>query len=256
MNTIPKWLERTALLVSDKGIDTLKNKHVLIVGLGGVGSFAAEFIARSGVGHMTIVDGDTVDITNTNRQLQAMHSTVGVSKAEWLEKRIRDINPEINLISINQFINPEETIALVNSQPFEYVLDCIDSITPKLLLIKAAKAKGCKIISSMGAGGKVDPTRIQYADLSKTHMCPFAFYIRKRLRKEEVFDNVMTVFSDEPPARESIKETDGTNYKRSFYGTISYIPALFGLYMASWVIQDALGIFKYTAACKPKPRKK
>jgi tRNA A37 threonylcarbamoyladenosine dehydratase len=167
-----------------------------------------------------------------------------------------DINPSIQLTTINQFLNPDETTTVVNSQAYDYVLDCIDSITPKLHLIKAAKEKGCKIISSMGAGGKVDSMKIKYADISKTHMCPFAFYIRKRLRKEGIYSGVMAVFSEEVANRESIKETDGTNYKKSFYGTISYIPALFGLNMASWVIRDVCDLFEPTLLCIPKKDKR
>ena len=153
-------------------------------------------------------------------------------------------------------LNPEETTEVVNAQEYDYVLDCIDSVTPKLHLIKAAKEKGCKIISSMGAGGKVDSMKIHYADISKTHMCPFAYYIRKRLRKEGINSGVMAVFSHEKPIEESIKKTDGTNFKKSFYGTISYIPALFGLHMASWVIRDITERFEPTQACIPKAKNK
>jgi tRNA threonylcarbamoyladenosine dehydratase len=252
MYSTPIWLERTELLVTKENLEKLQNTNVLIVGLGGVGSFAAEFIARAGVGKMTIVDGDVVDITNVNRQLPALHSTVKKSKAELMRDRILDINPSIDLMMINQFLNPEDTVKVVNDQPYDYVLDCIDSITPKLHLIKTAKEKGCKIISSMGAGGKIDSMKIKYADISRTHACPFAFYIRKRLRKEGVDGGVMAVFSEEKPNYESIKQTDGTNYKRSFYGTISYIPALFGLHMASYVISDVCGTFEYTPLCAPK----
>lgn len=256
MTPSPIWLERTELLIKEENLTILNNLNVLIVGLGGVGSFAAEFLARAGVGQMTIVDGDVVDITNTNRQLPALHSTVGQSKAALMEARIRDINPHIKLRTVNQFINPEESGRLINSEPYDYVLDCIDSVTPKLLLIKAAKEKGCKIISSMGAGGKIDSMMIKYADISKTHICPFAYYIRKRLRLEGIYGGVMTVFSEEKPIKESIKVTEGLNYKRSFYGTISYIPALFGLNMASWVIREACGMFEPTPLCIPKKEKK
>ena len=255
MYNSPIWLERTELLITNACIEKLAQTNVLIVGLGGVGSFAAEFIARAGVGKMTIVDGDVVDITNINRQLPALHSTVKLSKAALMEARLLDINPLLELTTINEFLNPDETTKVVNSQDYDYVLDCIDSITPKLHLIKAAKEKGCKVISSMGAGGKVDSMKIKYADISKTHMCPFAFYIRKRLRKEGIYDGVMSVFSEEKPVHESIKETDGSNYKRSFYGTISYIPALFGLNMASWVIRDVCGLFEPTPLCVPKKNK-
>lgn len=255
MYQTPEWLERTELLVGKSSLELIKNANVLIVGLGGVGSYAAEFIARAGVGKMTIVDGDEVHITNVNRQLPALNSTVGKGKAALMRDRIMDINPDIQLTTIDRFLNPEDTIEVVNSQQFDYVLDCIDSITPKLNLIKTAKEKGCKIISSMGAGGKVDSMQLKYADISKTHACPFAFYIRKRLRKEGVYDGVMTVFSEEKPNTDSIKETDGTNYKRSFYGTISFIPALFGLHLASYVIRDICGTFEMTPLCIPKKRK-
>lgn len=251
----PKWLERTELLITNSHLEKLQNTNVLLVGLGGVGSFAGEFLARAGVGKMTIVDGDVVDTTNINRQLPALSSTVGKPKAELMKQRILDINPAIELTTVQQFLNPDETTALVNSQDYHYVLDCIDSITPKLYLMKAALAKNCKIISSMGAGGKTNSMLLQYADISKTHMCPFAYYLRKRLRKEGIHSGIMTVFSEEPPNRESIKMTDGSNFKTSFYGTISYIPALFGLHMASWVVQDAIGTFTPTPLCYPKGAK-
>lgn len=251
----PVWLERTELLISKENLEKLSKTNVLIVGLGGVGSFAAEFIARAGVGQMTIVDGDVVDITNINRQLPALHTTIKKSKALCLEERIKDINPDIHLTTVQQFLNPEDTLKIVLEKDFDYILDCIDSITPKLNLIKAAVQKGSKIISSMGAGGKVDSMRLKYADISKTHACPFAAYIRKRLRVENIHGGVMTVFSEERPNEASIKETDRTNFKRSFYGTISYIPALFGLNMASYVVRDVCGSFEYTPACIPKMRK-
>ncbi len=251
----PIWLERTALLIGNPDLEKLMNTNILVVGLGGVGSFAAEFLARAGIGKMTIVDGDVVDITNINRQLPATTSKVGVSKAELMQQRILDINPAIQLTTIARFLNPDETKEVVESQDYDYVLDCIDSVTPKLHLIKATKEKGCKIISSMGAGGKVDSMKIHYADISKTHMCPFAYYIRKRLRKEGIHGGVMAVFSHEKPIEESIKKTDGTNFKKSFYGTISYIPALFGLHMASWVIRDICDRFEPTVACIPKAKK-
>ncbi len=256
MYSTPKWLERTELLVKKAPLEKLNNTNVLLVGLGGVGSFAAEFLVRAGIGKLTIVDGDVVDITNINRQLPATTSSVGKSKAELMRDRLLDINPEIDLITINQFLNPDETTDLVNTYEYDYVMDCIDSITPKLYLIKAAKAKGCKIISSMGAGGKTDSMQLKYADISRTHMCPFAYYIRKRLRKEGIYSGIMTVFSEEAPDRESIKMTDGSNFKTSFYGTISYIPALFGLHMASWVVRDISGTFEPTPLCLPRNEKR
>lgn len=252
MEATPAWLERTELLITKENIQKLAHLNVLLVGLGGVGSFAAEFLARSGIGKMTIVDGDIVDITNTNRQLPAMHSTVGRSKTMLMKERITDINPCVSLRTEDRFLDPEACWKLVNSEPYDYVLDCIDSITPKLMLIKASKEKGCKLISSMGAGGRLDPMKIRYADISQTIICPFAQYIRKRLRKEGISEGVMTVFSEEMPPEKAVKMTDGGNYKKSFYGTISYIPALFGLHMASWVIRDACGLFELSDLCIPK----
>lgn len=251
----PVWLERTELLISKENLEKLSKANVLVVGLGGVGSFAAEFLVRAGIGKMTIVDGDVVDITNINRQLPALHSSVKKGKAACMEERIRDINPSVQLTTVNQFLNPEDTFKIVQENDFDYVLDCIDSITPKIHLIKASVQRGCKIISSMGAGGKIDSMKLKYADISKTHACPFAFYLRKRLRKEEIYGGVLTVFSEEKPNASSIKETDGTNFKKSFYGTISFIPALFGLNMASYVVRDICGTFEYTPACIPKVRK-
>lgn len=149
------WLERTELLIKEAGIEKLKKSSILIVGMGGVGSFAAEFIARSGVGNLTIVDGDIIDITNINRQLPALHSTVGDDKVELMARRILDINPELNLTRINEFLNPERMEEVIQAGNFDYILDCIDSVSPKLALIKAARKNKIKIISCMGAGGKL-----------------------------------------------------------------------------------------------------
>lgn len=230
------WLERTELLIKEEGLEKLNKANVLVIGLGGVGSFAAEFLARSGVGNMTIVDGDTVDITNINRQLPALHSTVGKHKVEVVAERLLDINPGLNLKKINEFLNPERMDEILESDKFNYILDCIDSITPKLCLIKAAKRKKIKLISSMGAGGKTDPSKVMVRDISKTQNCFLARQIRKRLKKENINKGFRCVFSNELQQEESLKLTDGANYKRSFYGTVSYIPAIFGLYAAAEVI--------------------
>lgn len=231
-----KWLERTELLIKEKGVEKLRNANLLIVGLGGVGSFAAEFLARSGVGKMTIVDGDVVDITNINRQLPALHSTIGKSKVEIVAARILDINPDLELTKINDFLNPESMEKVIDSQKFDYILDCIDSVTPKITLIKTAKRRKIKIVSCMGAGGKVDPAKVMVRDISKTYNCYLAKNVRKRLKKEKINKGIRCVFSNEIQAEESLKMTDGSNYKRSFYGTISFIPAIFGLYAAAEVI--------------------
>jgi len=230
------WQERAELLFKAEGIETLKNSNVLVVGLGGVGSFAAEFLARAGVGNMTIVDGDVVDITNINRQLPALHSTVGMPKIKVVGDRLIDINPELNLIRIEEFISPERAHEIVTTD-FDYVLDCIDSVTPKLNLIIAAKRKGVKVISNMGAGGKMLANKVVVKDISKTDVCPLAKVIRKRLRKEGIKSGVKAVFSLEKPDESSLKMTDGKNFKKSFYGTNSWMPALFGLHTAETVIK-------------------
>ena len=233
------WQERAELLFKPEGIEVLKKANVLIVGLGGVGSFAAEFIVRAGVGNLTIVDGDTVDITNVNRQLPALHSTVGQPKVEIVGDRLMDINPELNLTRIQEFLSPERAFEIV-TKDFDYVLDCIDSITPKLNLIVAAKRARVKVISNMGAGGKMVAGKVVVKDISKTDVCPLAKVIRKRLRKMGINKGVKAVFSLEKADESSLKMTDGSNYKRSFYGTNSYIPGLFGLYSAETVIRHLL----------------
>lgn len=235
-----KWLERTELLVKEDGLHKLQNTNILIVGLGGVGSFASEFIARAGVGKMTIVDGDVVDITNINRQLPALHSTIGELKVEVVSKRLLDINPELHLTSINQFLNPEDIAELLDKGKFDYVLDCIDSVSPKLELIKAARKRKIKLVSAMGAGGKTDPSKVMVRDISKTNNCFLAKQVRKRLKRENIHKGFRCVFSNEIQDEDSLKLTDGTQFKKSFYGTISFMPAIFGLYVASEAIQNIL----------------
>src|SRR5690606_4336073 len=233
------WQERAELLFKPEGLEVLKKANVLIVGLGGVGSFAAEFIVRAGVGNLTIIDGDTVDITNVNRQLPALHSTVGQPKVDIVGDRLIDINPELNLTRIQEFLSPERAFEIV-TKDFDYVLDCIDSITPKLNLIVAAKRARVKVISNMGAGGKMLAGKVVVKDISKTDVCPLAKVIRRRLRKLGVNKGVKAVFSLEKPDESSLKMTDGSNYKRSFFGTNSYMPGLFGLYTAETVIRHLL----------------
>ncbi|GEL11153.1 tRNA A37 threonylcarbamoyladenosine dehydratase [Flavobacterium glycines] len=234
-----EWTERAELLFKKEGLNKLQNANVMVVGLGGVGSFAAEFLARAGVGNMIIVDGDVVDITNINRQLPALHSTVGEPKVTIVGDRLMDINPELNLTRVKEFLSPERAFELV-SEDMDYVLDCIDSITPKLNLIVGAKKKKVKIISNMGAGGKMQAGKVTVKDISKTDVCPLAKVVRKRLRKMGVKKGVKAVFSMEKPDETSVKMTDGTNFKKSFYGTNSYMPALFGLHAAETVIRDLL----------------
>lgn len=234
-----RWLSRTELLIGNEKLQKLLNAHVLVVGMGGVGSFAAEFICRSGVGRMTIVDGDVVDPSNRNRQLPALATTHGQSKADVMAERLLAINPDLQLTVIKEFITPEKAADILAAE-YDYVVDAIDSITPKLTFIKTALERNIKIVSSMGAGAKLDPTRLQVVDISKTYNCPFAQYIRKRLKELKIRKGLKVVFSPEEPIRESLMMTDGSNFKKSAYGTISYLPATFGSVCASVVIRDLI----------------
>ncbi|HNM32504.1 MAG TPA: tRNA threonylcarbamoyladenosine dehydratase [Chitinophagales bacterium] len=234
------WLSRTNALIGEDKLDRLINSHVLVVGLGGVGSYAAEFIARAGIGTMTIVDGDVVDPSNRNRQLPALFSTHGISKADWMAARLKDINPELKLNVVKEFLTPEKAFEIVNQHEYDYIIDAIDSITPKLNLLIAAYQSKKKIIMSGGAGGKLDPTQLKVADLSKTYNCVFVKMIRKRLKKHKIYKGIKVAFSAELPDRNSLILTDGTNYKKSAYGTISYLPAAFGGVCASVVIRDLI----------------
>lgn len=243
------WLSRSQLLIGEENINKLQAAHVLIVGLGGVGSYAAEFICRAGVGTMTIVDGDVVDPTNRNRQLPALATTHGVSKALWMADRLKAINPELNLHVINEFLSPEACEKLLQNQ-FDYVMDCIDSITPKLTLLETAYKSGQKIVSSMGAGGKTDPTQIRVSDLYETMTCKLAFYIRKRLKKLGVSSGIKAIYSKEEMDKNSLIMTDCSNFKNSAYGTISYLPAAFGGAAASVVIRD---LISYSIKLEKRP---
>lgn len=234
------WLARTELLIGKENLDKLTRAHVLVVGMGGVGSFAAEFICRNGVGRMTIVDGDTVDPSNRNRQLPALSSTHGQYKADLMAARLLDINPDLELHVIRDFVRPEVVDQILETK-FDYVVDAIDSISPKLKFMKAAHAKGYPLISSMGAGGKLDPTQLRVVDISKTYNCPFAQHLRKMLRRDGIRNGIKVVFSPEAVVKESLMLTDGSNFKKSAYGTASYIPATFGATAASVVIRDLIG---------------
>jgi tRNA A37 threonylcarbamoyladenosine dehydratase len=233
------WLERTELLIGEQKIEQLKNAHVLIVGLGGIGSFAGEFIARAGVGTITLIDGDKFDITNKNRQLTALTSTIDRNKAVVLAERIKEINPDAKINVIEEFVVPERVWELLNTYQPDYVMDCIDSVTPKLEWLVACISKKIKIISHMGAGGKLDPSKVKVETLDKTHNCKLAHHIKKRLKRKGItgFRRIKAVYSSEIQLKDSLKLTDGTNFKRSFYGTISYMPGLFGLYGAAEVIK-------------------
>lgn len=233
------WLGRTELLIGSEAIKALKNSNVLVVGLGGVGSYALEFLCRAGVGKMTIIDGDTVDITNVNRQVQALHTTVNQSKAALMKERCMAINPMAEIQDIQEFLSPERMNEIIN-YPYDYVLDCIDSISPKVNLILACLRNKKKFISSMGAGGKTKISNVHISDLKNTTNCVFAQEVKKKLKKEGIRFGIKVVFSDETIKKSSLKLTDGKNFKKSFYGTVSYMPALFGLQMAAFVIDKLI----------------
>jgi tRNA A37 threonylcarbamoyladenosine dehydratase len=237
------WLERTELLLGEEKLSTLKNANVLVVGVGGVGAYAAEMIVRAGVGSMTIADADKVSESNINRQLVALHSTIGREKCDILAERLRDINPELNLHIVNRFIKDDETDALLDSDKFDYVVDAIDTLSPKLALIKGALDRGIPLVSSMGAGAKTDPTLMEIKDIAKTHHCPLAHMLRKRLHKIGIKRGFWAVFSPEP-VREGAMILCEEQNKKSNVGTISYIPALFGIGCASVVIRDLIGEFR------------
>lgn len=238
MNDI-SWLSRTSLLIGDDALQTLTRKHVMVVGMGGVGSFAAEFIARAGIGEMTIIDGDVVDPTNRNRQLPALSTNHGEPKVQIMAERLKAINPELKLHIIQEFVNPEMVQQQLEKRP-DFLIDAIDSITPKITFIRMAHESKIPLVSSMGAGAKVDPTQLRVVDISKTYNCPFAQQIRKNLRNHGIYKGIKTVFSPELPIRESLMLTDGKNYKKSAYGTISYMPATFGAVTASVAIRTLM----------------
>ncbi len=235
------WLSRTELLIGKEKLEKLTNAHVLVVGMGGVGSYAAEFICRAGVGTMTIIDGDTVDPSNRNRQLPALATNHGEYKVEIMAERLKNINPELNLHVVREFINPERASEILEER-FDYVVEAIDSLSPKLNFIKAAYHSKTKFVSSMGAGAKLDPTELQVCDISKTYNCPFAQQIRKKLKEAKIYKGVKVVFSPEEPIKESLMLTTNTPYKKSAYGTISYLPATFGACVASVAIRELMGI--------------
>ena len=231
---------REELLFGSTAMERLKEAAVAVFGLGGVGSYTAEALARGGVGRLALVDGDEVALTNINRQLVALHSTVGRPKAEVLAERLRDINPDLQLTVIEKYIRDEETDRLLDAAPYDYAVDAIDTLSPKLALIKGCLDRGIPLVSSMGAGAKTDPTRMEIADIGRTHHCPLAHMLRKRLHKLGIRTGFRAVFSAEPAREGSMILCEEQN-KKSNVGTISYLPALFGIGCASVVVRDLLG---------------
>lgn len=233
------WQERTELLLGEEKLGRLKKSNVLVVGLGGVGAYAAEQLCRAGVGEMTIVDGDIVEYSNINRQLPALLSTINKPKADVLAQRFLDINPELKLTVFKDYIHDEKILELLKNQAYDYVVDAIDTLTPKIFLIQHALQLELKIVSSMGAGGKIDPSFVQVADISKSYNCKLARILRKRLSTFGIKTGAQVVFSSEKVDEKAIRLEEGQN-KKSTVGTISYMPAIFGCLVSSVVIRDLI----------------
>lgn len=232
------WNTRTELLFGPDQMERLAHSHVLVVGLGGVGAYAAEQICRAGVGRMTIVDADTVNKSNINRQLPALHSTLGMPKADVVARRLQDINPALELTVIREFLRDERTEEVLSAARYDFVVDAIDSVSPKVFLLYHAHKKGFPVVSSMGAGAKTDPSQVKIADISKSSTCALAKVVRKRLRGLGVNTGISVVFSTETANPDAVVEVEGEVCKRTTTGTVSYMPALFGCYLASHVIRQ------------------
>ena len=248
------WLERTEMLVGEDGIARLSSARVAVIGVGGVGGYAAEMIVRAGVGHILILDSDEVSVSNRNRQLLGLNSTVGRPKCQVLKERLLDINPDLDIVTVEKFIIAEGAVPdsgfedasgtpsqLLGAYEFDYVVDAIDTLSPKLELIKYCMDRKIPLVSSMGAGAKFDVTRIRITDISKSFQCPLAHMVRKRLGKMGIRKGFKAVFSEEIADRSSIVLEAGRN-KKSQVGTISYLPASFGCACAQAVITGLLGV--------------
>ena len=235
------WLSRTQMLLGDEKLEKLRSSHVLVVGLGGVGAWAAEMICRAGVGRMTIVDGDSVHASNRNRQLPALKSTVGKPKAEVMGQRLLDINSELDLVVINEYIRDERMIEILD-KGYDYVVDAIDTLSPKVFLIYHTMNRKMPLVSSMGAGGKFDPMSVRISDISETTDCSLARILRKKLHRLGLRTGFTAVYSTEEIDKSKIIPTSGEQNKASVVGTISYMPATFGIACASVVIRELAGI--------------
>ena len=248
------WYSRTAILLGAESIEKLENATVAVFGIGGVGGFAAEALARSGVGNLELIDHDTVSVSNINRQIVALCSTVGKYKVDVMKDRILDINPKINVTAHKCFYLPE-TAGQFDFSKYDYVVDCIDTVTGKLQLVEAAKAAGVPIICSMGAGNKLDPTAFEVADISKTSVCPLAKVMRRELKKRNI-KNVKVVYSKEEPVEakagtgeeyvlektaivtQEEKETQNSGRRKSIPGSCAFVPSVAGLILAGEVVKD------------------
>jgi tRNA threonylcarbamoyladenosine dehydratase len=233
------WKCRTELLIGSGNVNLLQNAHILIAGVGGVGGYAAEQLCRAGVGKLTLIDSDTVQTSNRNRQIIALSSTQGIQKTEVIVSRLKDINPNLEIAIFNDFLD-ETNIPKILEVKYDYIVDAIDTLTPKVTLLAESVRRGMKIVSSMGSGGKTDPSKIQVSDISGSSHCKFAYMIRKYLHRMGIDTGIRVVFSTEPVPKECIIVTDGSGNKRSVVGTISYMPAIFGCYCAAEVIRDLI----------------
>lgn len=231
------WKQRTRLLLGEEKSGRLRQAHVLVVGVGGVGAYAAEMLCRAGVGHLTLVDADTVQPTNINRQLPALHSTLGQPKVEVLAARFRDINPEVELTILPVFLKDENIPQLLDAARYDFVVDAIDTLAPKCYLIAEALRRRIKIVSSMGAGAKSDITQVRFADVWDTYHCGLSKAVRKRLQKMGIRHKLPVVFSTEQADPKAVLLTDDERNKKSTCGTVSYMPAVFGCYLAEYVIR-------------------
>ena len=232
------WKQRTRLLLGEEKMERLQQAHVLVVGLGGVGAYAAEMICRAGVGRMTIVDADTGQPTNiNNRQLPALHSTMGREKAEVLAARFKDINPDIQLTVLPVFLKDDNIPELLDAARYDFIVDAIDTLAPKCYLIAEALKRHIKIVSSMGAGAKSDITQIRFADIWDTYHCGLSKAVRKRLQKLGIKRKLPVVFSTEQADPKAVLLTEDEQNKKSTCGTVSYMPAVFGCYLAEYVIK-------------------
>lgn len=241
---------RNELAIGKEGLDIMKNSTVAVLGIGGVGSFAAEALARSGVGRLILIDKDDVDITNVNRQLIALLSTVGQPKADLMKDRIKDINPDCEVIALKIFYT-EETYQQIFDYNLDFVVDASDTIVYKIHLMKECLKRNIPMISSMGAANKMDPTRFQIADISKTHTDPIAKVIRTRLRKEGIKKGIPVVFSDESPIviREDVRKVVGNDQAEIRKAKMppssnAFVPSVAGLIMASYVVKELLKSIK------------
>lgn len=228
---------RVELLLGEEALEKLRSARVALFGIGGVGSFAAEALARGGVGHITLVDGDTVSITNINRQLIALHSTVGKEKTAVMAERIADISPETE-VETYPVVYGAENRNLLDFSTYDYVIDAIDTVTSKLILIEEAKKAGVPVISCMGTGNKFHPERFEVTDISKTSVCPLAKVMRKELKVRGI-KNVKVVYSKEEPQKPAASTETG---KRQIPGSLSFVPPVAGLLLAGEVIRHIAGI--------------